>query len=197
MSNLNFTRHKTNILSRLLLPQVDYHCAGSVLSRTCFLDLDCGYIRGIRPRTKSVRYKLLCYKSRMAELSVFNGCILWGSRIVVPPPGRNYVLEELHTAHPGISHMKSLARGHMWWPKMDKDLEVKVHMCQQCQTNKKLTRCPFASLVFSCEAMVKTSPGFCWPLSKNNVSYTDQCIFKMAGGDTSGVHHNSGYNRNT
>ena len=78
------------------------------------------------------------HKSRMAELSVFDGCILWGSRIVVPPPGRNYVLEELHTAHPGISRMKSLARGYVWWPKMDKDLEVKVRMCQQCQINQNL-----------------------------------------------------------
>ena len=78
------------------------------------------------------------YKSRMAELSVFDGCILWGSRIVVPPPGRNYVLEELHTAHPGISRMKSLAHGYVWWPKMDKDLEVKVCMCQQCQISQNL-----------------------------------------------------------
>ncbi len=36
------------------------------------------------------------YKSRSKELSVMDGCILWGIRVVVPPPGRQPVLDELH-----------------------------------------------------------------------------------------------------
>lgn len=35
------------------------------------------------------------FKSRACELSVLDGCILWGCRIVVP------LLEELHKTHPG------------------------------------------------------------------------------------------------
>ena len=78
------------------------------------------------------------YKSRMSELSVYNGCILWGSRVVVPPPGRNFVIQELHTAHPGISRMKSLARSYIWWPKIDKDIELRVRTCENCQLNQNL-----------------------------------------------------------
>ena len=38
-----------------------------------------------------------------------DGCILFGSRVLVPPPGRKQLLFEVHQGHPGISRMKSLA----------------------------------------------------------------------------------------
>lgn len=50
------------------------------------------------------------YVKRKLELSVLDGCLLWGSRVVVPTPGQAQVMEELHEAHPGASHMKSLTR---------------------------------------------------------------------------------------
>nr|XP_055046280.1 LOW QUALITY PROTEIN: uncharacterized protein K02A2.6-like [Misgurnus anguillicaudatus] len=78
------------------------------------------------------------YEKRKEELSVQDGCILWGSRVVVPPQGRARVLEEVHLAHPGISRMKSLARSFVWWPNMDQDLEEKVKNCIECQSNQKM-----------------------------------------------------------
>jgi len=33
--------------------------------------------------------------------------------------------------------MKSLARNYVWWPKMDKQLELKVRDCKMCQCNQK------------------------------------------------------------
>ena len=44
------------------------------------------------------------------ELSIVDNCLLWESRLVIPPTGRKLLLEELHEAHPGIFHMKSRAR---------------------------------------------------------------------------------------
>ena len=77
------------------------------------------------------------YQRRKNELSVQDGCVLWGNRVVVPPPGRVKVMEELHEGHPGASRMKSLARGYVWWPNMDAELEGKVKDCSLCQTNQK------------------------------------------------------------
>ena len=77
------------------------------------------------------------YQRRKEELSVQDGCLLWGSRVIIPPQGRGRVLEELHTAHPGVSRMKNLARSYMWWPNMDVDIEAKVKDCLQCQENQK------------------------------------------------------------
>ncbi|KAL5491807.1 hypothetical protein EMCRGX_G017171 [Ephydatia muelleri] len=54
------------------------------------------------------------YKLRRLELSVQDGCVLWGSRVVVPQVAREAVIKILHEAHPGISRMKSLARGIVW-----------------------------------------------------------------------------------
>ena len=49
------------------------------------------------------------YQSRSSELSVQDGCLLWGSRVVIPPRGRAIVLSLLHEGHPGITRMKMLA----------------------------------------------------------------------------------------
>ena len=35
-----------------------------------------------------------------------DGCILWGTRVIVPPQGRSKVPSELHEAHPGESRVK-------------------------------------------------------------------------------------------
>ena len=59
---------------------------------------------------KNLGAEFLPYSSRKSELSVLNGCIFRGSRIIIPPPDRQSLLEELHDTHPGITKMKALAR---------------------------------------------------------------------------------------
>ena len=76
------------------------------------------------------------YSDRRDELSVTDGCVLLGARVVVPPPGREFVLEQLHDTHPGITRMKSLARSYVWWPGIDKDIVSTVQKCQICQESR-------------------------------------------------------------
>ncbi|XP_015676360.1 uncharacterized protein K02A2.6-like [Protobothrops mucrosquamatus] len=61
------------------------------------------------------------------------GCILWGSRVVITTSLRTRVLDSLHEGHPGIVRMKALARSYLWWPGLDKDIEAQVHKCHICQ----------------------------------------------------------------
>ena len=49
------------------------------------------------------------YKSRANELSVQDGCVLWGARVLVPEKGRQTVLTQLHDGHPDCSRMKGIA----------------------------------------------------------------------------------------
>ena len=55
----------------------------------------------------------------------------------MPQKGRPRVLKMLLEAHPGISHMKGLARGYVWWPGIDEELEKCVKSCETCQVNRK------------------------------------------------------------
>ena len=58
--------------------------------------------------------------AKRMELSVYDGCTLWGIRVFIPPPGRDTVLHELHEGHPGITKMKAMpehtsgGQGLMW-----------------------------------------------------------------------------------
>ena len=61
------------------------------------------------------------YSSQRAELFVQDGCLLGGSCVVVPPPEHKNILAELHEAHPGMVHMKYLARMSAWWHGIDAD----------------------------------------------------------------------------
>ncbi len=73
------------------------------------------------------------FRSRRTELSSQDRCILWGSRVVIPPPGQMQLLHKLHEGHPGMSRMKCLARGFLWWLGMDSSIEEKVRRCPECQ----------------------------------------------------------------
>ena len=74
---------------------------------------------------------------RRDELSTEGGCVMWGSRVVVPSQGRKRAVDLLHEAHPGMVRMKSLARGYIWWPGIDKDIETCVKECKACQSVSK------------------------------------------------------------
>ena len=72
------------------------------------------------------------YVRRRDELSIQDGCVLWGSRVVVPPKLRSRLLEELHMGHSGSTRMKELARSYVWWPNLDSDLEGVTNSCSEC-----------------------------------------------------------------
>ena len=63
--------------------------------------------------------KLKLYFRVKDELSIADGCVLRGSRVVVPEQAQLQVLSGLHMGHPGMSRMKSLGRSFVWWQKRD------------------------------------------------------------------------------
>ena len=80
------------------------------------------------------------YFNRKDELSIEKGCLLFGSRVVIPPTIQSAVLDELHDTHPGIVRMKNLSRSYVWWPKLDLDIENTVKRCHTCQIHGNKTR---------------------------------------------------------
>ena len=70
------------------------------------------------------------YKIRSHELSVEADCVVWGTRVVIPPAGRTRILTELYEAHPETARMKGLAKGVVWWPSVDAEVEQLVRKCE-------------------------------------------------------------------
>ncbi|XP_037556252.1 uncharacterized protein LOC119433154 [Dermacentor silvarum] len=52
------------------------------------------------------------YSHKAAELSLQQGCLLWGSRVVIPQSLWSRVLQLLHAGHPGVEKTKMVARSH-------------------------------------------------------------------------------------
>ncbi|XP_042148311.1 uncharacterized protein K02A2.6-like [Ixodes scapularis] len=73
------------------------------------------------------------YFVRRHELSVDQGCVTWGNRVIIPEVFREKVLSLLHEGHPGTTRMKMLSRSHVWWPLITYDVENTVKNCSTCQ----------------------------------------------------------------
>uniref|UniRef100_W6NH43 RNA-directed DNA polymerase n=1 Tax=Haemonchus contortus TaxID=6289 RepID=W6NH43_HAECO len=63
-------------------------------------------------------------------LSMQDGCLYFGNRIVVPKSLRGAVLKQLPDGHPGMTRMKMLARGYVYWTNINRDIEENVQKCQ-------------------------------------------------------------------
>ena len=76
------------------------------------------------------------YKNRETELSIENGCLMWGVCVVVPQSLHAQVLKTIHANHPGITRMKAIARSYFWWSGLDRAVEEMGKTCNTCQSNQ-------------------------------------------------------------
>ena len=77
------------------------------------------------------------FTARRNEISIDNGCLLWGTRVIIPASLRSRVLDILHETHIGISRMKAQARSWVWWPLLDYDIERLAKTCVTCEQYQK------------------------------------------------------------
>lgn len=68
-----------------------------------------------------------------AHLSVDDGLIVYGCRLVIPHQLRRQVLTHLHESHQGLTRTKQRAGLTVYWPGMDHDIGNIVSTCTLCQ----------------------------------------------------------------
>ena len=78
------------------------------------------------------------FQSFRDELSVYEGMLLRGSRIVVPASLQKRVLKLAHESHVGIVRTKQLLRSKYFWVGMDKAIESTIKDCQACAASSPL-----------------------------------------------------------
>ena len=84
------------------------------------------------PSKKTVPNNLKPYCQVASELSVVNGLLLQGSRIVIPTSLCAKILDQIHAGHQGISKCRQQAGQSVWWPGLSKQLEELVKNCEEC-----------------------------------------------------------------
>lgn len=66
------------------------------------------------------------------SLIISNGLLLKDNKIVVPSSLQKEVLNKIHYNHLGMQKCKLRARGAVYWPNINKDIELKVKSCDLC-----------------------------------------------------------------
>ena len=73
------------------------------------------------------------------ELTILDGLIMKGNRVVIPTSMRSATLNRLHDAHQGLTSMLRRARRTVYWPKLQDDITDMVHKCdeEEAQTSRR------------------------------------------------------------
>ena len=80
------------------------------------------------------------YWSFRDELSIVDGLVLKGQRVVIPAALREDTLRRLHDAHQGLTSTLHRARQTVFWPGINHDITTTIDLCKECQTHAKTKR---------------------------------------------------------
>ncbi|XP_038116792.1 uncharacterized protein K02A2.6-like [Culex quinquefasciatus] len=80
------------------------------------------------------------YFANQSCLSLFNDCVLYSEKVIVPRSCQKRVLELMHGCHLGVIRMKQEARRYVYWPGLDKDIEEFVQRCEVCSKTGRMPK---------------------------------------------------------
>ena len=89
-------------------------------------------MQGWPKNIKQVPPELQPYWTFREELTIEDGLILKGTRIVIPSKQQQAILKQLHDGHLGLNKCKLRAKETVYWPRLNNELENLVLNCERC-----------------------------------------------------------------
>ena len=90
-------------------------------------------LRGFPEHCHDVPPDVRPYWGVRSMLSVDDGLLVYGSRLVIPSDMRRDVLRQLHASHQGVERTRRRARLCVYWPGIDRDVKNIVSACHVCR----------------------------------------------------------------
>ena len=91
------------------------------------------YVReGWPPKNAEINEDVNKFRKLSDSLSICHGCLVHGSRVVIPQSLQSKILDLLHLGHFGMERMKQLARTAVYWPGIDAAIEMAIRRCDSC-----------------------------------------------------------------
>ena len=91
-----------------------------------------GYCRNGWPDKREIDPSVTPYWEAQGELTVGNGMLMLGRRIVVPKALQEETLKKLHEGHQGIVRCRLRAKTAVWWPGLSKQITAFINKCPEC-----------------------------------------------------------------
>ena len=96
---------------------------------------------------KSLDEELRPYWAIRDDISVIDGLMMAGSRIIIPEKSRQRVLASIHEGHQGEVKCLLRAKESVYWPGLYKEIEQIVKSCAVCQEfENALPKCPMLGI---------------------------------------------------
>ena len=85
---------------------------------------------------QNVSLQLRPYQQVQGQLSIVEGIIALGNRIIVPHAMQQEILHKIHESHQGYVKCQERARSAVWWPGITKEIEALVSACHFCRVHR-------------------------------------------------------------
>lgn len=72
------------------------------------------------------------YWSYRGDITLYDGLLVYGTRIVIPSSMRQDILDKLHEGHQGITKTRERAKESVWWPGISTQIAELVQRCHTC-----------------------------------------------------------------
>ena len=106
------------------------------------------------------------------DLSMENGLITKGARLLIPSTLRRKVLEQIHDGHLGIEKCMLKARDSVFWPGISNDIQETVEKCGICQASSRVAK-PVAN--------VSDMPPHAWHTLGTDLFYWNKIDYLVIG----------------